>query len=231
MIDIHSHILPGIDDGSKNLRMSMGLIDMLIDQGIDTVAATPHFYADRVSVEKFLSRRQRAYESLAEALEKEPKALRILLGAEVAYYSGISSLEGLDSLCIGDSGTLLLEMPLSAWSEYMISEVLNISCSGITVVIAHIERSLPRQKKENIWRLIENGVVIQSNASFFNSVVTRGKAMRLLRSGFIHLLGSDCHNLTDRPPAIGSAYEHIEKKLGRSYVERISETGNALLGL
>ena len=50
MIDIHSHILPGIDDGSKNLRMSLGLIDMLIDQGIDTVAATPHFYADRVSV-------------------------------------------------------------------------------------------------------------------------------------------------------------------------------------
>ena len=227
MIDIHSHILPGIDDGSKNLRMSMGLIDMLIDQGIDTVAATPHFYADRVSVEKFLSRRQRAYESLAEALEKEPKAPRILLGAD----SGISSLEGLDSLCIGDSGTLLLEMPLSAWSEYMISEVLNISCSGITVVIAHIERSLPRQKKENIWRLIENGVVIQSNASFFNSVVTRGKAMRLLRSGFIHLLGSDCHNLTERPPAIGSAYEHIEKKLGRSYVESITETGNDLLGL
>ena len=88
-----------------------------------------------------------------------------------------------------------------------------------------------RFASENIWRLIENGVVIQSNASFFNSVVTRGKAMRLLRSGFIHLLGSDCHNLTDRPPAIGSAYEHIEKKLGRSYVERITETGNALLGL
>ena len=103
---------------------------MLIDQGIDTVAATPHFYADRVSVEKFLSRRQRAYESLAEALENTPKAPKILLGAEVAYYSGISSLEGLDSLCIGDSSTLLLEMPLSAWSEYMISEVLNISCSG-----------------------------------------------------------------------------------------------------
>ena len=144
MIDIHSHILPGIDDGSKNLRMSLGLIDMLIDQGIDTVAATPHFYADRVSVEKFLSRRQRAYESLAEALENTPKAPKILLGAEVAYYSGISSLEGLDSLCIGDSSTLLLEMPLSAWSEYMISEVLNISCSGITVVIAHIERPLPR---------------------------------------------------------------------------------------
>ena len=82
MIDIHSHILPGIDDGSKNLRMSLGLIDMLIDQGIDTVAATPHFYADRVSVEKFLSRRQRAYESLAEALENTPKAPKILLGAE-----------------------------------------------------------------------------------------------------------------------------------------------------
>ena len=70
-----------------------------------------------------------------------------------------------------------------------------------------------------------------SVSSMFYSWVTRGKAMRLLRSGFIHLLGSDCHNLTDRPPAIGSAYEHIEKKLGRSYVERITETGNALLGL
>ena len=109
MIDFHSHILPGMDDGSKNIEESLALLRMLAEQGVKKVVATPHFYANDESVEKFLARRQQSYESLRAAL---PAGMpEILLGAEVRYYQGISRLKELKELCVQGSNLLLLERP------------------------------------------------------------------------------------------------------------------------
>ena len=82
MIDIHSHILPGIDDGSQSVEESHALLALLREQGVETVVATPHFYADRNDPENFLRRRK---EALARLDHGETEMPRILLGAEVAY--------------------------------------------------------------------------------------------------------------------------------------------------
>lgn len=228
MIDFHSHILPGVDDGSANVEESIALLNLLADQGVECVVATPHFYANHESVEEFLSRRQAAYNTLKSNLpECSPQ---IVLGAEVRYYEGISRMSNLRSLCMEGSKLLLLEMPMGSWTEYTIRELIDISCStGVKLVLAHVERYWTSQKR-SVWdRLLDNDILMQVNAGFFNRFGTRLKAINLLATHTVHLIGSDCHNLTDRQPKIRQAFDRIEKKLGAGFVSRMNEFSSSLL--
>lgn len=217
MIDFHSHILPQMDDGSKNVEESLAMINALSQQGIKTVAATPHFYANDESVQSFVERRRKSFESIE--LSLTPDMPRILLGAEVKYYEGISRMENLRDLCMGDTELLLLEMPMRRWTEYVLRELTDISCSGkITLVLAHIERYIKLQSDEVIGQLLSSGILLQINARFVCDFFTKRQAMNLLKNRAVHLLGSDCHNMSDRAPDIGRAYEKIKKKLGDEFI-------------
>lgn len=228
MIDFHAHILPGIDDGSKNVSESLALLGALTEQGVDTVVATPHFLVDHESVDAFLARRHQAALSLAKELPSQ--APRILLGAEVKYYYGISNLEGLSSLCVEGSRFLLLEMPVARWTECVIKELLQLSCTAdVVIVLAHVERALGLQNKKTIQRLLENDVLFQVNASFFLDFFGKRRALAMLDAGEIHFLGSDCHNMTSRPPRIGQAMAVIRKKRGDDFALAFADYGRQLL--
>lgn len=211
MIDIHTHILPGIDDGSRSVEESAAMLAASAAQGIACVAATSHFYAEENSPEQFLARRAGSAERLREAWQ--PNFPKLRLGAEVCYFEGIGRCEEVNSLCIEGTGLLLLEMPFCRWSDHVLHEVWELQTRpGITVLLAHIERYLRRQD-EDVWRaLAEWGVLNQCNASFFLNWRTRPKALRMLRSGRIHLLGSDCHNMDARPPRLGEALEVLGRR-------------------
>ena len=228
MIDFHSHILPGIDDGSENVSESLQMLALLKEQGVDTVVATPHFYANHCSVEEFLTRRNRSYQALQESLSAD--APTILLGAEVRYYEGISHLRELPAMCIGNSKLLLLEMPMSKWTEYTVKELIDLSCRGdIRLVMAHIERYL-RMQSPAVWdRLLESEILMQSNADFFVDFRTKRKALRMLAQQCVHLIGSDCHNLTDRAPKIQQAYDRIANKFGEGFVNQMNDFASKLL--
>ena len=230
MIDWHSHILPNMDDGSRNVAESVNLLKMLATQQVDTVVATPHFYANAESKEDFLQRRERCYHKLMENLSSEPDMPRILLGAEVKYYSGISAREDLRDLCIEGTRLLLLEMPFCEWTEYTIRELNVLACSkGIVVILAHIERYLAFQKAD-IWRkLRDNGILMQVNANFFAGFFTKRKALRLLDDGFVHMIGSDCHGVVNRPPVLSQAYQAIYKAFGDEFICQMQEYGQSLL--
>lgn len=228
MIDWHSHILPGMDDGSRDTAESILMINMQTAQGVGTVIATPHFYANDETVNSFLERRKKSFEQLkAELPEGSPE---ILLGAEVRYYQGINRMADLKALRIEGTKLLLLEMPMSSWTEYMVRELIEMSSrSSIKVVLAHIERYLGLQK-QSVWnRIFESGILTQVNASLFTSFASRRKALSLLKEGNIHFVGSDCHNMKTRPPRIGKAFEVIEKKLGENYIKQMNEYGYSLL--
>lgn len=228
MIDWHTHILPGMDDGSRNVEESVAMMRAQTSQGVGTVIATPHFYANDEPVESFLDRRQKALEAFrAVWTEDEPE---IRLGAEVRYYPGISHMPELKSLRIEGSKLLLLEMPMTGWTEYMVRELIELSRrSDIRIVMAHVERYMGIQD-QRVWdRIYECGILAQVNASFFASFSTRRKALSLLKSGRIHFVGSDCHNTTSRPPELGRAFDTIRKKLGDDYVCRMTEYGYSLL--
>ena len=229
MIDWHNHVLPAMDDGSRDVAESIAMLGMHASQGVSTVIATPHFYANDESVESFLARREASYNKLKDRLPED--APEILLGAEVKYYPGISRLADLKRLRIAGSRLLLLEMPMNTWTESVIQELIELSGkSGIRIVLAHIERYL-RLQRSDVWeRLRGHGILMQTNASFFTTLSTKRKAMAFLKGDYIHFLGSDCHNLTSRPPQIGKAFEVIQKKLGVDYIGLMTEYGYSFLG-
>lgn len=228
MIDFHSHVLPGIDDGSKSVGESVALLSMLKDQGIKTVVATPHFDAKRNTPEEFIEKRRASYEMLLpEIKDGFPK---IVLGAEVAYYAGIERLTGLSSLTAGESDLLLLEMPISVWTDYTVKELVDLTTTkNLTVVLAHAERYLDLQRIKTVERLYECGILMQYNADFFLRFGQKRKALKFLERGEIHLIGSDCHNLTSRPPRIGEAYGRMKRKLGDGFYSLFCGYGYSLL--
>lgn len=189
---------------------------MLKRQGITKAFATPHFYADNISVDDFCRNRSNSFASLTEAT---PNGLpEIFLGAEVKYYQGISRLKNINMLCAGRSDLLLLEMPFGHWTEYTLKELNEMTSMGsFKVVLAHIERYLPYQSRHIVAELLRQGVLIQANAEFFISLKSRHKAFTMLSKGQIHFIGSDCHGIVHRPPQIGEAYSLIQRKFGDEF--------------
>ncbi len=229
MFDVHCHMLPGIDDGSKDVAMSLEMIRRSVEQGIDGIVFTPHFYADMNSPEKFLQRRERALAELEENLYQLPKVPRYTVGSEVHYFRGMSRVDELESLCIGKSDYILIEMPFREWQPSHVEEIEEISkVLGLRVIIAHIERYFD-QDKRLVKRLLDNpDLLIQCNAEFFIEKRTQGKALRMMKHGMIDLLASDSHNLSSRHPNIGEALEIMEKKDKKGALDHIWHTGRRI---
>lgn len=230
MVDFHTHILPGIDDGSADVKTSVEMLKMLYEQGIDKVVATPHFYLAKDSVKGFFRNREKAAIKLREEIEKEKNIPQIVLGAEVLLYPEIGGLSDLDRFCISGTNYLLVEMPFFKWSSITYETLEKIRRAGIIPIIAHFERYFKIQKdKTMIFRLLDIGCMLQANASFFNNALTRRKSLGLLREEVIHFVGSDCHDLKKRKPNIGKAYEIIEKKYGQYSIDNLSYVADMVL--
>lgn len=221
--DLHSHILPGMDDGCKTVEESLQLLRTSYEQGVRKICATPHYYPVE-SVDEFLARRGEAVNLLNRALEKETMPVpKICLGAEVAYRPGICYQEDLNKLCIGDSQYLLLEMPFYKWGDEVVRTLRGISnVRGITPILAHIERYLSMQDKDVLDRVLDQEILVQMNAARLLHFSSRGQAKRLLNNGTVQLLSSDCHNNTSRPQNLGQAVEYLQKKGMEDILEEIS---------
>ena len=217
-MDFHSHILPGVDDGSKNLQESLRMMRLSAQQGIRHMVATPHFYPRYDSPETFLRKREEAADKLRKAMVDEPDLPEISIGAEVYFFSGISDSELIKALTIEGKRCILIEMPQSPWKESHYRELEGIYIkNGITPIVAHIDRYIRPFHTHGIpERLEQMPVLVQANAEFFLRSSTRNMAMKMLKKDRIHLLGSDCHNLSSRSPDLGDAVELIEQKLGEN---------------
>lgn len=233
IIDFHSHILPGVDDGSTSVKESLAMLRMEASQGISHVVATPHFYAQHDTPEHFLKKRKNAELRLLEELHKYPELPQVSIGAEVYYFRGISNSEAVLELTIDKKSCILIEMPNVNWTESMYHELESIyNRFGLTPIIAHIDRYIrPFHAKQVLERLSELPVLVQANASFFTNSATAGMALRMLKKDQVHLLGSDCHNLTDRKPNLGPAIERIQKRADLRVIERVNQYQKDVLGI
>lgn len=222
-VDCHTHILPGIDDGSTSLDESIAMLQQEAKQGIRHVIATPHFYANHDTPERFLKRRAQAYRKLRETLEKHEGLPQIHIGAEVYFFYGMSDCDALPEMAVDGKKYILIEMPHAPWANSMYQELENIYTKrGITPMIAHIDRYIgPLQTHKIPERLSELPVVVQANTSFFTKKMTQIMALKMLREGKIQLLGSDCHNMQMRKPDMLPAMELIKDRLGPEAIEYI----------
>lgn len=236
MTDLHTHILPGMDDGARTADESLELLRMERDQGVDTVVLTSHFYRDREEPRRFLQRRQAAVERLTARLDSLPQEERetlprLVLGAEVAWWPNLADCEELPELCIGNTRNLLLELPFTPWNDRVLHQTYDLfGHTGITPVIAHLDRYLKIQKKERIQEVLSLGVPVQVGTDILLAPLHRRRALKLLRGGWVHSIASDCHNREHRPPQLARAAEMLERKLGREWAVEILNRADELAG-
>lgn len=228
MVDIHSHILPEMDDGSASAEETTQLLCLSRQQGVTLMAATPHFYATKDTPEKFLDRRQAAVEKMQYDAQTMPQ---LLLGAEVAYFGGMNRCEELRQMQIGQSGLILIEMPFTAWSDRMTDEIISFrSRLGLIPILAHVDRYGRRDQFPKYRRLLqEEGVLFQCNAGAFLAPFSGARYVRMLKRGELHFLGSDCHNMHSRPPKLDQAREVIVKKVGGQTIEELDAFAKDML--
>lgn len=229
VIDVHSHILPGMDDGSENIEMSLSMLQSLAEQGVPHVCATPHYYADRETIEHFLERRTVAVRQLTEYMENI--RCSVILGAEVTYFKGMGENRQLDLLCMQGTKCLLLEMPFMEWNRYQVEEVISLVLDrGYHVILAHPERFLfSKHNEQYLEKLAELPISLQVNAETLLRLRTRRKGLGLLQMTNSPLLGSDCHNMDHRAPYIEKARKVIGSRLGEEFINFIDENAAKVL--
>lgn len=227
VVDLHTHVLPGMDDGSDSVPTSLRMLRKMAEQGVDAVCATPHFYAEKTDIPTFLARRNAAWQALRQA--GNPLPVPVCLGAEVAYRSGLSEEKDLDRLCLEGTRTLLLEMPCGDWNAFQVEEVLSLVWDfGFDVVLVHPERLCAGHNNRR-WLNRLCSLPMQVNAGALRHWRTRRAALEILERTPAPLLGSDCHNLTSRVPNLGEGRNVISRKLGMGFLAQLDERAQRLL--
>ena len=229
MTDLHSHILPGIDDGSKSTEMSLELLWREYKDNVTQIAFTPHFNFERQRMQDFLQKRNSIAEDLKKELKRAGLTQRIKLGAEVFYSSQLAETD-VRPLCLTGTDLLLIEF-LPAYYPREAPDVLyQLTRQGIVPLIAHVERYAFVQSDPNILcDLIEAGVYTQMNAT---SLVMHKRHRKLLlqmvHHNMIHVLGTDTHSPLKRPPKLGDAMELVRKKYGEKTVRQLIKNADDL---
>lgn len=239
MIDFHTHILPGIDDGSRDIDMTEKMLRMEQAMGVSHIYATPHFYAHRRSVESFLERRNRALAKTRELLVKNPELPKVTAGAEVYYFTGIGRAKHVEDLCVEGTNMLLLELPFTQWHSDIVKDISELmDRRGLRIILAHVERYELFQKDRYVWdRILNMPLSIQLNCediidsgALFRRNPRHKTCLELLAEHHNIIIGSDCHNLTDRKPNLAEARGVLEKKIGASRLVQIDEYTEKLFG-
>ena len=205
MIDLHTHLLPGLDDGPSDLDGSVALAKAMVAAGTDVVAATPHVSS------RYPTRRPEiaaAAAQLRETLSSAGVELDVREGAEVelARTRELSD-ERLRELRLGGRRWLLVEPPLSPAAGNPVAEIEGLVARGHHVILAHAERSAAlRRSPDGLRRLVEAGVLVSVNAASLTGGFgppAQRFAEGLVRERLVHDIASDTHDVEQRPPAMG----------------------------
>ena len=232
LIEMHSHILPAIDDGARSIEMSLKMIERLKEQGCTKILLTPHYYSDTISLDDFLRNREESYNML---VKEVPSGYPELIPAAEVYISPyLFNNKSIKDLCVGSSNYVLIEHPFSArFDDSDYDRLLNLYCDyKVKPILAHIERyKALMEDKYKLSDLIDIGCLSQVNISTFDEAPRRikKKLFKFLNNGQIMLLGSDCHNLDSRPPEYEEGINAIIKESGQEAVDILMHNASVLL--
>lgn len=230
MIDMHCHILPGIDDGAQTVEESMELLRAEKEQGIDKLVFTPHFHPERVTLEKFLSRRKDSYERLKKTDGFSDLKIETKVGAEVYYSMRIIEMD-VSGLCFEGTNYLLIELPTNSRPYGITQTMQKLLERGITPILAHVERyGYFTNDPTQLYDLVTLGCVAQVNAA---AVVSGAGAkgvnpLQYIKWELAQIISSDAHSMETRPPNTRAAYDLVEKKLGESYTEWLNSNASTI---
>jgi len=222
MIDIHSHFLPGIDDGAKNHSQSIKMLEQAIDVGITDLIYSPHI--NEFIGEDYTKKIDEVFNQTNEYIIKNNLKINIHLGSEVLADSNILELKHRKYFHGGKNNYMLFELPHFFEFEEISDIIFKLKLKAITPILAHPERSIKIQENpDKIIRWIEQGCVMQMNAGSIMGQFGK-KCMdiskRFLDSGIVHLCASDAHEPKHRNYLVlNGAKEYIEQKYDKEFAD------------
>jgi protein-tyrosine phosphatase len=225
MIDIHAHILPGVDDGAKNWDQTLQMARLAVEDGITVMVATPHLYQGRSVDPHRLNSREIILERVAQMKDKlheEKIPLEILPGCD--FPLSFESLKFLDdgrALTINDANRyLLLELPDTSLPPAMEEICFQLQSKGITPIITHPERHMIIQEMPyKLKRLIDLGCLIQMTGNSLTGWFGRRVkkiSRQFVKLGYVHLLATDTHDPKRRPPVLSQAVAELSRLIGKN---------------
>jgi protein-tyrosine phosphatase len=227
MIDIHHHLLFGLDDGSPDIETSVAMVDMAVSDGITHISCTPHanhryHFDPAVNAER-----------LAELQHRINGKITLGTGCDfhLSYDNIEDALKNRTKYTINQKQYLLVEFPDMMIPQGMTDTFYEMKIAGIQPIITHPERNQTIQRHtERLMNWLREGCLVQVTASSLTGRFGRtaqAMAFNYLEKNWVHFIASDAHNLQSRPPIMSQAYKVIEDKYGKQTAERLCVTNPA----
>ncbi|MFC7786752.1 tyrosine-protein phosphatase [Rossellomorea sp. GCM10028870] len=233
MIDIHSHILPGIDDGASTIYDSIDMAKQAVSEGIHTIIATPHHRNGKYDNVK--SDILPLVKEVNDRLREEHINLQVLPGQECRIYGEIlEDYQKGDILPLNQvSQYLFIEFPSSSVPRYAEKLLYDIQVAGLTPVIVHPERNAELiERPEKLYKLVQGGAATQLTASsltgYFGKNIQKF-SQQMIQANLTHFIASDAHNIRNRTFKMEEAMDYIEKKYGIDMVYYFTENAELLI--
>jgi len=233
MIDIHCHILPGIDDGAQNEQDAIEMAQQAVNSGINTVIATPHHKNRTYDNEKpFI---QKDVKRLNQLFEASNVPLNVQAGQEVRIFGElVDDFKKGDIQTLNDSKYLLLEFPSNEVPQYTEQLIFDIQRAGMTPVIAHPERNRDLYTNPNrLYELVSQGALAQVTSGSLTGAF--GKEIKqvshqMIQANLIHFVASDAHNIDTRTfKTLKEAYDIIKQEYGAITQYSLEENAQYLI--
>lgn len=225
IIDIHSHILPGLDDGAKNMQETIEMIRMAVEEGIDAIIATPHYEVGSVAEKN--ARYQEIFEEVRRYITEHQIPLQLYQGNEIFYSGSIPEILRQGGVrTMNQSRYVLLEFPFGVEYSSMQRALSILLYAGYWPILAHAERYSTLRKMNRLEELVRMGVHIQLNASAIigcDGWRTKRYCHKLLKNQLVHAIGTDAHGSRRRRPKIRECIAYLDKKYGVKYRKQICE--------
>lgn len=233
MIDLHCHLLPGVDDGSKSMDISLKLANDAVKDGINYALLTPH-HMNGVYLNHKRAVIQQTQEFQVE-LDRHKIPLKVFPGQEVRINGDLLTALDRDDILFADEGGryLMLEFPDDDVPSYTSNMIYELMQRGIIPVIVHPERNTKIMKQPDIlYDLLNEGCLSQITASSYVGIFghkVQKFSKQLIQTGQVYIFASDAHNLPNRRYEMTNAFAKLNHEFGNDYVSRFNENAKRII--
>ena len=226
MVDIHNHILPNVDDGSKSINMSLKMMKHAFDQGVTDVVNTTHFQHPLfMDIDHSIERIENIKSSLQKKLYENDIFIEIHLGYEVYYYENLLKIIEQPLVTMGKGKYILIEFAPHNIPSSQKSTLFELKMNGVTPIIAHPERYKAVQENLNlIYDWINSGCLIQIDCGSLLGLMgkkAKKASLSIIKEKCCHILASDAHNDTNRNFCIKDAYNIVKHIIGQKDADKL----------
>ena len=221
-VDIHNHIIPGVDDGPDDISTSIEMLRIACEEGIGKIIATPHFIHGEIN-----NTPQRITDGGAAVLDAARNGgIELLFGSEIFIFPELASLVKAGAVqTLNKSRYILLEFPSIGFPTYAAELLFSLQLMGYRPIIAHPERNKVFQSdQEQLFRLVERGVLTQVNTTSITKLYGREvqkAAFNFIACELVHFVASDAHSTRNRAPRMSMAHKAIVSEFGRDIADKL----------